>query len=219
MTNDKNIHDLVQMIDPEAPIISVSHPEPALRRHNVVATYATQEESRNAVLALESFEDDDAAIGLVALGHEDRPSGIQPQDSAITGSTMRRAGKGAAIGAVVTALVIGGAAVLIDPSGIAVGAAAGGALFGAFVGGVWGAFVRFGGSDAYRQSFVENDRGVTLVSFHTGDESSARKAQDLLSLESMSPAVHFGRDGDRVWECDVSELSDHSEPSGDDSDG
>jgi len=208
MNNDKSIRELITNIRPDAPIISVSHPEPSLQRHNVVATYRTQEASRNAILTLERFQADDAAIGLVALGHEERPSGLQPQDSTIAGSTLRRAGKGAAIGAIVTALIVGVAAVLIEPGGIAIGAAAGGALFGAFVGGVWGAFIRFGGSDAYRQSFVENDQGVTLVSFHTGSAEDASRARELLALEAMSPPVHFGRDGDKVWECADCGLDD-----------
>lgn len=199
MENDVGMRDIAHLIAPDADIVAASNPEPVLRSMNVVAVFESDDTSRNAVLALEDLEDDDSAIGLTALGHESRSQGVQPEDQSIAGDALRRAAKGAAIGAVVSAFVIGGATALISVSGVVVGAALGGALFGAFVGGVWGAFLRFGGSDAYRQAFVQNEHGVSLVSLHTNDATKAQEARDRLAIESISTPMMFRRDGDRVW--------------------
>ncbi len=202
MQNDLGLRDIARLVAPDADIVSASDPEPMLKAINVVAIFDSQETSRNAVLGLESMENDDAAIGLVALGHEARTVGIQPEDSTITNETLGRAAKGALVGAVVAALLIGAGTALFSVNGIVIGAAVGGALFGAFIGGVWGAFVRFGGSSAYRQSFVRNDHGVTLVSLHTDDRAEAEEAERVLGLQSASPPMVFHRDGDRLWADD-----------------
>lgn len=198
MKNDIGLRDLARVLAPDADIVAASHPEPVLRNYNVIATFDTQDTARNAVLALESFEDDDAAIGLTALGHERRASGMQPEDGPIAGDIGGRTIRGAVIGAIVAVVVITGAAALIEWSPILFGVALGSALFGAFIGGVWGAFVRMGGSDAYRQSFIENSDGITLVSLHTNDRDKADQACGVLGLQAVEPPSIVLRDGNTL---------------------
>ncbi|WP_040495049.1 hypothetical protein [Ilumatobacter nonamiensis] len=199
MENDLGLRDIARVIAPDAEIATTSNPEPVLRAYNVVGVFNEEQDSRDAVLALESIDADDAAIGLVTLGHVEHPTGIQPEDRRITGETLRRAGIGAAIGAVISALVIGLGALAFSTSTVAIGGAIGGALFGAFIGGLWGAFVKFGGSDAYRQSFGPDDRATTLVSLHTDSRDHAQEARSLMGLIAGTTPTMVRRDEQRVW--------------------
>lgn len=199
MENDVGLRDIAHVIAPDAEIASTSNPEPVLRAYNVVGIYHEEDNSRDAVLALESIDADDAAIGLVTLGHVEHPTGIQPEDRRITGETLRRAGIGAAIGAVISALVVGLGSLAFATSTVAIGGAIGGALFGAFIGGLWGAFVKFGGSDAYRQSFGPDEHATTLVCLHTDSFDHAQEAQALLGLIADTTPTIVRRDEHRVW--------------------
>jgi hypothetical protein len=97
--------------------------------------------------------------------------------------------KGAALGAVVGAVLVGGVTALIDSS-IWMGAAIGGAIFGLVVGAMWGAFIRMGGSDAYRQTFVETSSPtLTIVSLHSDDRAEADEARRRLALEAETAPV------------------------------
>lgn len=199
MDNAIGLRDIARLVKPDAEIASASNPEPTLRAYNVVAVFADGDETRDAVLALESIEDDDAAIGLVTFGSMDSPSGFQPEDRKITGETLGRAAKGAAIGAIVAALIIGLGSLAFSTTTVAVGGALGGAMFGAFIGGVWGAFLRFGGSDAFRQSFTIEENATTLVALHTDHPDHAREAQRLMGLiAEVTPSI-VRRDDDHVW--------------------
>jgi hypothetical protein len=170
--------DLVRHVEPGGRMISTSNPEPALRAYNVVARYRSADEARNAVLALESLEADDAAVGVTVVelpswtvGVDDIPDA--DRDPGPIDELTPRMLRGAAIGLVVGAVLIGGITALID-SEIWVGAAIGGAIFGLVVGAIWGAFLRMGGSDAYRQTFVETSSPtLTIVSLHSDDRVEA----------------------------------------------
>jgi len=199
MENDIGLRDIAHLVKPDAEIASASNPEPTLRAYNVVGVFADQDDTRDAVLALESIEADDAAIGLVTFGSMDSPSGFQPEDRKITSETLGRAGKGAAIGAVLAALIIGLGSLALSTTSVAIGGAIGGALFGAFIGGVWGAFIRFGGSDAYRQSFTIKEHATTLVALHTDSHEHAQEAQNLLGVIAEVRPSMVRRDEDRVW--------------------
>ena len=99
--------------------------------------YDVEEESRNAVLALETIESDDSALGLVDFGSDRPRQETAPTDARITAEALRPAAKGAAIGAVAAALIVGLSTMLLGAGDLADAAAVGGALFGAFVGGTW----------------------------------------------------------------------------------
>jgi len=59
-----------------------------------------------------------------------------------------------------------------------------------FVGAMWGAFIRMGGSDAYRQTFVETSSPtLTIVSLHSDDRAEADEARRRLALEAETEPV------------------------------
>ncbi len=178
--------DLVRHVEPGGRMISTSNPEPALRAYNVVARYRSADAARNAVLALESLDADDAAVGVTVVelpAVAGETAEAEPDPGPIEEMTPRVI-KGAAIGLVVGAVLIGGVVALIDSS-IWIGAAIGGAMFGLVIGGIWGAFLRMGGSDAYRQTFVESSSPtLTIVSLHSDDRVEADEARRRLALEA-----------------------------------
>ena len=184
--------DLVRHVEPGGRMISTSNPEPALRAYNVVARYRSADAARNAVLALESLEADDGAVGvtvveLPSVGDDEHTDAAR--DPGPIDELTPRMLKGAAIGLVVGAVLVGGITAVID-SGIWIGAAIGGAIFGLVVGAIWGAFLRMGGSDAYRQTFVETTSPtLTIVSLHSDDRVEADEARRRLALEADEAPV------------------------------
>jgi len=199
--------DLVRHVEPGSRMISTSNPEPALRAYNVVARYRSDDAARNAVLALESLEADDAAVGVTVVelptaelaarpgaagdrAHaEQRPEQHPEQHRGPIEEMTPRTLKGAAIGLVVGAVLVGGIVAIIDSS-LWIGAAIGGAIFGLVVGAIWGAFSRMGGSDAYRQTFVETSSPtLTIVSLHSDDRAEADEARRRLALEADTPPL------------------------------
>ena len=185
------MQDLVHQALPGHRIVSSSDPEPQLRTYNIVAIYRSADQARNAVLALESIEADDAAIGLTVVEPPDTPDVSAPgaDPEGIMHDIVPRTLKGAVIGAVVGAVVIGLATALLA-SDIWIGGALGGALMGATFGALWGAFLRMGGSSAYRQTFVATSSGaVTMVSLHCQDRTEATEARSRLALEADSEPV------------------------------
>ncbi len=185
--------DLVRHLEPGGRMISTSNPEPTLSAYNVVARYKSPDAARNAVLALESMEADDASIGVTVIElpipwtRDDRRV-EEPTRGPIDEMTPRML-KGAALGFFVGAILVGGVTALIDSS-IWIGAAIGGAIFGLVVGAMWGAFIRMGGSDAYRQTFVETSSPtLTIVSLHSDDRAEADEARRRLALEAETEPV------------------------------
>jgi hypothetical protein len=186
--------DLVRHVEPDGRMISTSNPEPALRAYNVVARYRSEDAARNAVLALESLDADDGAVGVTVVelpsvdlatppGGADQSAVAEQHRGPIEELTPRTL-KGAAIGLVVGAVLVGSVTALIDSS-IWIGAAIGGAIFGLVVGAIWGAFLRMGGSDAYRQTFVETSSPtLTIVSLHSDDRAEADEARRRLALQA-----------------------------------
>ena len=181
--------DLVRHVERGGRMISTSNPEPALRAFNVVARYGSADAARNAVLALESLDADDGAVGVTVVELPTWTVGFDElsdadRDRGPIEELTPRMLKGAAIGLVVGAVLVGGIVALIDSS-MWIGAAVGGAIFGLVVGAMWGAFIRMGGSDAYRQTFVETSSPtVTIVSLHSDDRAKADEARRRLALEA-----------------------------------
>ncbi len=187
--------DLVQHVVPGARVISTSNPEPRLHSYNVIARYGSADESRNAVLALESMEADDAALGVTVVelpaapGDATHTHATGQRDRGPIEELTPRLLRGGAFGLVVGAVLIGGITALIDSS-LWIGAAVGGAIFGMVIGGIWGAFLRMGGSDAYRQTFVETaSPTLTIVTLHSDDRSEADEALRRLALEADIPPL------------------------------
>jgi hypothetical protein len=197
--HQQDLRDVARLIEPTMRVVSISNPEPTLAPLNVVAVYRLENDARNAVLALESMEADDGSVGLTVLGREDDPAfvtnetaddaeirGLDPEG--VTADIIPRALKGAVVGAMIGAVLVGGAAALIDGASGAIAGVLGGLLFGAVIGAVWGAFVRMGGSDAYRETFVEpNVTELMLVSLHTADGAHAERARQALAANADRP--------------------------------
>jgi len=205
-TTDPSAHvgatllDVARRVAPHLHVVSASQPVPPLRAHNVVALAETNEGSRSAVLALESLEADDAKLGTVVMsatetaGDSSAPGTTGMDPEGVTGRIVPRAVKGALIGLVVGVLVVGGGALLFGvelPGALAAGA--GGAAMFAVFGAIWSAFGAMGGSDAYRQTFVdESISDLSIVSLHTDDAEEAAKARRALA----------GHDKLRVYDVD-----------------
>jgi hypothetical protein len=203
------MRDVAGIIEPAMAVVSMSQPEPALQSLNVVGVYTSENEARDAVLALESIEDDDRAVGLTVLScdvadseermtHQDgRIRGADPEG--VTADIFPRAIKGAIIGAVIGAAIVGGAAALIAGWTAGLAAAAGGVLFGGAIGAIWAAFVRMGGSDAYRQTFVEpSSSELVLVSLHTANSDTAERGRELLAVNADRPPYILRSDSDGI---------------------
>lgn len=192
---------------PHLRVVSVSNPDPVFRRHNLIAVASHEDEARKLVISLESEEDSDSAIGVVIMSaspgdgpESTSPAGIDPEH--VSGYAARRGLIGAAIGAVIGAVVIGGAtAAVTGGTGPVLGAAAGGALFAAFIGAIYVAFSGFGGSDAYRQTFVTSDAvDLAFVSLHTDDADELAQARERLADRDGVRLVEVDQDGRLVDE-------------------
>jgi hypothetical protein len=180
------LSEFVRREIPHLHIASISQPEPELAIHNVVAVTDDIGTARAAVLELEALEADDAKLGLVVLstdGEADLVDG-RADPEGVTKMVASRTLAGGAIGALVGALLIGGATLLLaDPeASTAFVAAFGGALLGGVFGSIWVVFAGMGGSDAYRQTFIAPElTEVCVVSLHTDDPDRAANGRDRLA--------------------------------------
>jgi len=183
-TTAHTLNDVARQLAPHLRIISSSQPAPSLRTHNVIALADTAALGRRAVLALEPVEHDDEHLGTVVMGTTAPEATLSPPGADPEGVTRQLAPRilaGALLGAIVGAVVIGAGAFLVGATGWeVVGAAAAGAMLVSVFGIVWLTF-SVGGSDAYRQTFVDHHATyLTLVSVHTDDPDEAAAAHDRL---------------------------------------
>jgi hypothetical protein len=120
------------------------------------------------------------------MGSETVPPDSAVDPEGVTGDVGRRVLIGAALGAVVGAVAGIIVAAIADGIGV-LGPALGGAALVAVFGAIWAAFAGFGGSDAYRQTFVERHRReLGVVSFHTDDEGRADDVLQRLAADDRS---------------------------------
>lgn len=176
--------------------VSGTTPDPELEEHNLVAVTHDIEVARSTALAFERARLADSEVSTVVLGHPVGAHGSADPEG-VTGHTARWAGLSAIPGAVIGALVIGLAVYLITGSGAGtVGAAIGGALFGAYVTGTWGFVIGTGQSRAYEQSFVDPEAtDVAFVSVHAADESHIRAAEEAAAGIDGIRLHHVDREG------------------------
>lgn len=171
-------------------IVSVSQPEPVLLDRNVMAVTDDVELARAAVLALEDLEIDDSRLGLVVLEppHRWGPEWKEGKaDAEGASQPVTRAPMGAAAGAVLGALLIGGLAAVLGNGSTGMVGMLVGAVAGAVLGAIVAVFASMGGSDAYRDTFVSpKESQVCLVSLHTNDRDEATAARKRLSSRSWA---------------------------------
>lgn len=185
----ETIHDrpgVVRLARRAAPHLRVlSASEATLRSWNIIGFIPSTEVARDVVLELESMSDDDgdvgqpdSSIGLVVMGTgASEHAGVDPEGVSrwISSSVVAGVLLGGAVGAVASA----GLAALFDAP-IAAAAIGGGFLLAVIVA-IWLTFARLGGSDAYRQTFVDpHVSELTVVSFHTNDHDRAGEAFERL---------------------------------------
>jgi hypothetical protein len=193
-TSTATLADLARAVVPDRRIASISNPEPALRRYNVLAVAPSVEVARRAVVDLERVDDRDDAVGLVVFGDDQQAPTGQVDPEHVTGALFPRILLGGLIGAVVGAIVIGGGAFLFGAEGASIGAALGGAAMFAVFGAVWATFARMGGSDAYRQTFVDaGGSDVSIVSLHTDDANAVDQVRS--RLRDVGTVHVLGPDG------------------------
>jgi hypothetical protein len=185
-----SITDVARQLAPHLRIISASRPAPVLLDHNVLALADDAEVGRRAVLALEGIEHADDQLGTVVMGTvTDEAAGESVADNGrvdpegVGRQVFPRVALGGLIGAILGAIVIGGGAFLLGAEGWEVaGAAAAGAMLLSVFGAMWLTFAGFGGSDAYRQTFVDDAASeLTIVSVHTDDPDEAEAARSRLA--------------------------------------
>jgi hypothetical protein len=186
-----SLNDVARQIAPHLRIISASRPTPVLRNHNVIAVAENAEAGREAVLALESIETDDDKLGTVVMGAapttgEGSVAAVsgeeRPDPEGVSRLIIPRVLSGGIAGALAGALLVGGGAYLLGATGWRlVGAALGGMMLLAVFGAMWMTFAGFGGTDAYRQTWVDEAiTELTIVSVHTDDPEEAAAAHDRL---------------------------------------
>jgi len=164
--------------------VSGTTPDPELEEHNLVAVTHDLDKAHSVARAFERVRLADSEISTVVLGHPvDRTERKSADPEGVTGHAAKWAGLSAIPGAVIGALVIGLAVFFITDSGPGtIGAAIGGAFFGAYVSGTWGFVIGTGQSRAYEQSFVDpKATDVVFVSVHSSDESLLRAAEEAVS--------------------------------------
>lgn len=183
------LHDWARQQARHLDVVSASAPEPVFEQYNLVAVFDEAQLARELVLAWERIEPADGAVGTVALGTApdrpselDRPSGVDPEG--VTEHAAVRALKGGIPGAIVGAVVVALIVVALDGwSGVVIGAAIGGAAFGAIPGGILAYTRGTGWGAAYRHSFVDDDAtSVVFASIHSDDpyriEEALRAAEE-----------------------------------------
>jgi hypothetical protein len=185
-----SLTEVARQLAPHLRIISSSRPAPVLRDHNVLAIARDAEAGRRAVLALEGIEHADDQLGTVVMGTvADGSGGGSAEDhghvdpEGVGRQVVPRVLLGGLLGAIAGAIVVGGAALLFGAEGWeVVGAAAAGAMLLSVFGAMWWTFAGLGGSDAYRQTFVDDTATeLTIVSVHTDDPGEAAAARERLA--------------------------------------
>jgi hypothetical protein len=182
-----------------------------LRDHNILAIAHDAGSARRAVLALEAIEPADDQLGTVVMGTvadgsadgeglNDDNGRVDPEGVGM--QVLPRVLLGGLIGAAIGAVVVGGGALVLGASGWQlVGAAAAGALMLSVFGAMWLTFAGFGGSDAYRQTFVDAATSeLTIVSVHTDDHDEAAAALQRLSGDDELTVFSVDRFGHVAYE-------------------
>jgi hypothetical protein len=206
-----SLNDAARRLAPHLRIISASRPTPVLRDHNVLVLARDAETARHAVLALESVEHADERLGTVVMGAIPGQSERLTFDEAgdpvgrvdpegVGHQVMPRVLLGGLVGGVVGAVVVGLGALLLGATGWRLaGAAAAGAMLCCIFGAIWYTFAGLGGSDAYRQTFVdESASNLTIVSLHTDDEAEAAAARSRLERVDEIAVITLDRFGQVV---------------------
>ena len=202
MSNTLTLTEWARRQVPALDVVSSSVPEPVLLDHNLVAVFREPELAREVVRAWERIEPADGAVGMVVMGTApddpaeiDRVTGADPEG--VTADAAAKSLRGAIPGAVAGAVIVGAILLLLNGwSGVVVGAALGGAAFGAVAGGVMSFTQGVGWGEAYRHSFVDADASeVVFASIHSDDVQLIDHALRAASADQQADVYRVRRDG------------------------
>ncbi len=197
-----SLRDWVRIQAPHLDVVSASVPEPLLRRHNLVAVGADPALVRDTVRDWERIEAADGAVGTLVLGRApdrpdelDRPAGADPEGVAAHAAV--RALQGGIPGAIIGAVVVATIVVVLDGwSGVVIGAALGGVLFGFPIGAVFAYTRGSGWGQAYRHVFVDPAAtDVVIASIHADDPAPIDAALAAAESEGGVRLFRVAEDG------------------------
>jgi hypothetical protein len=158
--------------------------------HNVVATFATPEQAREALEGLGRAGIEADKVSLVGRDAEEVASDpdTRLRDMEVSAEVGKQAAKGGTVGTVLGALA--GAAAFVIPGigpGIGTGifaAMLAGGIGGGAVGGMVGGIGSMDLSENWELTFGDSIRGgKVLVAVHAGSEDEARQAAEVLEKE------------------------------------
>jgi hypothetical protein len=173
--------------------------------HNVVATFGTPEQARDALEALSRAGFDADKVSLV--GHDAEEVASDPdtrlRDLDATGEVGKKAAASGALGSVLGGLA-GAAAFAIPGVGPVVGTGILGALLaggiaGGTLGGMVGGIASMELSESWELTFSEALRdGKALVAAHTDTDEEAQEAEKALQNEDPEKIEHLDADGNSL---------------------
>jgi hypothetical protein len=160
---------------------------PSLRNTpSLIAEFATADEARAAIDALENHGIDGLEISLLDAPAEARQD---PADQRIVRYLGERTARGVGLGAAIGAAAFGVAAVVFAVLGWPAGAVAGTVLAGAVLGGTVGAFLSFersvGESESWDWTFMDTLPKPVRLGVHTLSDTDALRARRV--LEHLHP--------------------------------
>ena len=176
--------------------------------HNVVATFATPEQARDALEGLGRAGFDADQVSLV--GHDAEEVASDPdtrlRDLEATGEVAKSAATAGALGGVLGALA--GAVAFVIPgvgpvigTGI-LGALAAGGIAGGTLGGMVGGIASMELSESWELTFQEALRGgKALVAAHVQSDEEAQEAVEVLEKEQPDKVEHLDADGNPLPEA------------------
>ncbi len=175
--------------------------------HNVVATYGSPEQARDALEALSRSGFDADKVSLVGQDAEEVASDpdTRLRDLDTTGEVAKKAAASGALGGVLGALA-GAAAFVIPGVGPVIGtgifgALAAGGIAGGTLGGMVGGIASMELSESWELTFQEALRGgKAVVAAHAESDDEAREAEKVLEKEEPEKIEHLDADGNPLPE-------------------
>ncbi|MEA2686288.1 MAG: hypothetical protein QOE93_1483 [Actinomycetota bacterium] len=175
--------------------------------HNVVATYGSPEQAREALESLGRAGFDADRVSLVGQEAEAAASDADTRlrDLEVTAEVGKKAATGGMVGTVLGALA-GAAAFAIPGIGAGIGtgifaAMAAGGIGGGAVGGMVAGIGSMDLSESWELTFQEAIRGgKALVAVHAESDDEVKQAVDVLENEKPEKIEHLDADGNALPE-------------------
>lgn len=154
--------------------------------------------ARDTVVALEETGLDGTRISFLRLdtaslsADEDATPPSQVVSASSESRSERSVVKGAILGGIGGAVVIGLIVAALTTASAGLWAALGGLALGGALGGLWAGFNRMGASDAFERSLHVDPEGYASIAIHMDDEDGMNRVSNVLKSHQV---WLFGRDG------------------------